>query len=1082
MGQAGDDEINGGRGLDFCLQGNGNSEPKNCEGEGRGNGLVVVVKALEGSSEDEFTFSFQGFDLTEDEGGTFTLMEDGVDVKKNDSDTLYATVEPKKKNGIQPMVWEHEKDGWQLDYVTCHDSNWHNDKNEPSEGQINEGRAVYNVDRHETVTCVFGNKPVTYDYGDAIDYQAYDDEGALIEADGYKTLRSNDGARHIIVDGFYMGTGIDPDVDGQPTAAADGDDNDGYDDEDGVVLLSPYLSSGHTAKMEISATSDGYIDAWIDYNVDGDFDDEGEKILDYYQVTPGANYVEIEVPTTAAYMTNTFARFRFSSQGVEKPYGLAYDGEVEDYQFWLAGGYCGDGAVNQTWEQCDSDDGSECTEQCQYVDTQSCSSELTLARVVLERKSFKREDLHSDYDIYLGNSYDPIPNGTWFAVYDNWEYVVDQSMEDGDYANVPGLAVERQADGTIRTMLYGSLDSEGKMKEFAAGHIEFWNSEAEGQRNGEGVNKVEKPFNNTGMNKNNVGNDELDIYEGKSKFSMAVRPANDSFYTDFDANRCGYGLDDGDGHDNDDDDSDNDDNDNDNDQDDDDNSDDDNNQDDDDPVENGITFDGFREGTYNNNETPGDFTDDVFEASSEVLTCGTPSRTADVEFDWTIVGEEIPSCYFYEYASDATFSNMYTSFLTVAKPFPVIGLAPQGVVRITPIYDECVFVNIPDEAAFVDAATKGTPGLCEVPYDPNYAPEEENPDDSLSGGEEDDNGGVDPNDQEPGGNGDPIEQEGETAVNPDDEEENGPVVVTTASSGGGGGGGRRFCANPPMLADITPIKNGVYNSLDEISFRVTKDADQDDITIGVNGSDLENVIIEDLGGTYAVSADVSELGLTGENLINLYAGTKRPLCWKTASYLVNVDENATETDEGAEAQEGDFERGEDGQLFSDEEDAITKLQELGLVNEGDFFAEGPLTRAAASKIILNAMGFDVEGEPVSEKPFPDVEIDTWYAPYMDFLSNRSIIHGYGDGLFRPENSISRAEAYKILYRASGQTIDEDAEAGVCTDIEEGAWYIPYLNNASFDGILIDGNNPICLPHTMITRGEFAELVVQFFNL
>jgi hypothetical protein len=52
----------------------------------------------------------------------------------------------------------------------------------------------------------------------------------------YGTLLADDGARHQIVSGFHLGATVDADFDGQPTIGADGDDNDGLDDEDGVVF------------------------------------------------------------------------------------------------------------------------------------------------------------------------------------------------------------------------------------------------------------------------------------------------------------------------------------------------------------------------------------------------------------------------------------------------------------------------------------------------------------------------------------------------------------------------------------------------------------------------------------------------------------------------------------------------------------------------------------------------------------------------------------------------------------------------------------------------------------------------------
>ncbi|NLF72474.1 MAG: hypothetical protein GX575_25850, partial [Candidatus Anammoximicrobium sp.] len=79
----------------------------------------------------------------------------------------------------------------------------------------------------------------------------------------YPTLAANDGARHEIVFGFHLGKLIDGELDGQPSANADGDGAD----EDGLVLASPFrLGQLATFEMTVTDAADngGFLDAWID--------------------------------------------------------------------------------------------------------------------------------------------------------------------------------------------------------------------------------------------------------------------------------------------------------------------------------------------------------------------------------------------------------------------------------------------------------------------------------------------------------------------------------------------------------------------------------------------------------------------------------------------------------------------------------------------------------------------------------------------------------------------------------------------------------------------------------------------------
>ena len=155
----------------------------------------------------------------------------------------------------------------------------------------------------------------------------------------YATLEVDNGARHQVVSDFYLGNSIDIDFNGQPSAAADGDDQDGSDDEDGVTGIDAATSTLVGASQHsiiVTASKAGRLDAWIDFNQDGDWNDAGEQVFTNQALSSGANALTFVVPGTAAQGT-TFARFRFSSSGGLLPTGFASDGEVEDYRVNISG-------------------------------------------------------------------------------------------------------------------------------------------------------------------------------------------------------------------------------------------------------------------------------------------------------------------------------------------------------------------------------------------------------------------------------------------------------------------------------------------------------------------------------------------------------------------------------------------------------------------------------------------------------------------------------------------------------------------------------------------------------------------------
>ncbi|MCY2981380.1 MAG: right-handed parallel beta-helix repeat-containing protein [Planctomycetota bacterium] len=155
------------------------------------------------------------------------------------------------------------------------------------------------------------------------------DYGDAPIAFAFSTSLAGFGARHIAT-GPMLGTirDTEPDVTGSTLANADG--ITATNDEDGVTV--GILTPGANATATVFVTSSGAakLDAWIDFNRDGDWDDAGEKIANSVSVVNGSNTLTFAVPGSANVSLN-YARFRISTAGGLDTFGEAVDGEVEDY-------------------------------------------------------------------------------------------------------------------------------------------------------------------------------------------------------------------------------------------------------------------------------------------------------------------------------------------------------------------------------------------------------------------------------------------------------------------------------------------------------------------------------------------------------------------------------------------------------------------------------------------------------------------------------------------------------------------------------------------------------------------------------
>lgn len=157
----------------------------------------------------------------------------------------------------------------------------------------------------------------------------------------YRTLLAQDGARHRI-SSLFLGTRIDAELDGQPNSDATGD-GALINDEDGVFwvsTLSAHSSISTVSSVVIISSGSGLLDAWVDFNQDGDWLDSGEQIFANRPVQFGRNLLSFTIPAGAKSGT-TFSRFRLSSAGGLSSTGIAEDGEVEDHRINLVNGTSG---------------------------------------------------------------------------------------------------------------------------------------------------------------------------------------------------------------------------------------------------------------------------------------------------------------------------------------------------------------------------------------------------------------------------------------------------------------------------------------------------------------------------------------------------------------------------------------------------------------------------------------------------------------------------------------------------------------------------------------------------------------------
>lgn len=171
--------------------------------------------------------------------------------------------------------------------------------------------------------------PNDRDYGDAPN----SDQSGMLSS--YPTRRDQDGAFHIGMN-LRLGDLRDVELDGFPGPTANGDDLNSVDDEDGILFpfTHPISDRTETTSSYVANVSEaGFLDVWIDFNRDGDWNDPGENISRKVAVQAGRNLIPFQIPTLPLTGTvdTTFGRFRLSRTGDLEATGFGGEGEVEDH-------------------------------------------------------------------------------------------------------------------------------------------------------------------------------------------------------------------------------------------------------------------------------------------------------------------------------------------------------------------------------------------------------------------------------------------------------------------------------------------------------------------------------------------------------------------------------------------------------------------------------------------------------------------------------------------------------------------------------------------------------------------------------
>ena len=294
------------------------------------------------------------------------------------------------------------------------------------------------------------------------------------------------------------------------------------------------------------------------------------------------------------------------------------------------------------------------------------------------------------------------------------------------------------------------------------------------------------------------------------------------------------------------------------------------------------------------------------------------------------------------------------------------------------------------------------------------------------------------------------------------------IEITSSNHGGGGGGGgggnslsiKYENADGTAGKDVSKIEAPAESDpVDLIAVFVTKPADPTVIWTSDNESVAtvdENGIVKFIGEGTAIITAQSKTNKTLKDTVTITV---------TKAVATPTPKPANPTPEPTK-----------------EPSIITKTMLNPYIvgyDDNVFGPELPISREEVSAIFARLIANNIYMDKEYDTSFPDVG-EGWSKDYIGYLEKFSVVTGYEDGTFRPQNYITRAEMAVMMAKAEGYDISGymSSDELAYPDVDEGysEWAVKAIKYLTDRGIMEGYPDGTFGPNRPITRAETVATV------
>ncbi len=292
-----------------------------------------------------------------------------------------------------------------------------------------------------------------------------------------------------------------------------------------------------------------------------------------------------------------------------------------------------------------------------------------------------------------------------------------------------------------------------------------------------------------------------------------------------------------------------------------------------------------------------------------------------------------------------------------------------------------------------------------------------------------------------------------------------PTTPTGPTGGGGGGGGGSSSA---YAVTVERAEHG------KVTSNRTNASSGSTVTLTVmpdTGYVLDTLTVTDSRG--------SEIKLTAQGGGKYTFTMPGRAVTVKAAFAPLPDDTEKPCDGGVDCPSHGFtDLGTVGTWYHEAVDYVLRNNLMGGYGNGLFGPNDTLTRAQFAQILYNK-----EGRPAVTGGgiFTDVAPSAWCAPAITWAAERGIVGGYGNGMFGPNDNITREQLAVMLWRYAGSPAATDKELHFNDAGKASGYALDALRWAVENGVMSGKGGGILDPKGLATRAQTAQMLKNFLG-